>query len=194
MHVVFFVLKTVEVPQLQFLDKVVYVFFVQFIGGVDVSVIMQRHGLLSVLGKVVDMPVGVQVTGVWFRQCKTAETLFTVQTVQDRRFHGAVLDVRRHARWCANDRIWSDSAEKLWFRSCILLTRWSMSLLLQFIDEVWTSLRICSDARREKGRILRHFWFFYGFFGALDGTQFLLYVVEGRWVALTPGPSGRANW
>ena len=38
------------------------------------------------------------------------------------------------------------------------------------------------------------------FFGALDGTQFLLCVVEGRWVALTPGvelpgvgPSGRAN-
>ena len=39
------------------LDKVVDVFFVQFIGGVDVPVIMQRHGLLSVLGKVVDMPV-----------------------------------------------------------------------------------------------------------------------------------------
>ena len=57
MHVVFFVLKTVEVPQLQFLDKVVDVLFVQFIGGVDVPVIMQRHGLLSVLGKVVDMPV-----------------------------------------------------------------------------------------------------------------------------------------
>ena len=32
------------------------------------------------------------------------------------------LDGRRHARWCANDRIWSDTAEKLWFRSCILLT------------------------------------------------------------------------
>ena len=52
-----------------------------------------------------------------------------------------------------------------------------------------------------KGRILRHFWFIVDFFfGALDGTQFLLCVVEGRWVALTPGvelpgvgPSGRAN-
>ena len=32
------------------------------------------------------------------------------------------LDGRRHARWCANDWIWSDSAEKLWFRSYILLT------------------------------------------------------------------------
>ena len=48
-------------------------------------------------------------------------------------------DGRRHARWCANDRIWSDSAEN-WFRSCIPLTRWSMSQLLQFIDKVWTSL------------------------------------------------------
>ena len=32
------------------------------------------------------------------------------------------LHGRRHARWCANDWIWSDSAEKLWFGSCILLT------------------------------------------------------------------------
>ena len=32
-HVVFVVLKTVEVPQLQYLDKVVDVFFVQFIHG-----------------------------------------------------------------------------------------------------------------------------------------------------------------
>ena len=56
-HVVFFVLKTVEVLELQFLDKVVDVFFVQFIDGVDVPVIMQRRVLLSVLGKVVDMPV-----------------------------------------------------------------------------------------------------------------------------------------
>ena len=29
---------------------------------------------------------------------------------------------------------------KLWFRSCIPLTRRSMSLLLQFIDKVWTSM------------------------------------------------------
>ena len=56
-HVVFFELKTVEVPQLLFLDKVIDVFFVQFIDGVDVPVIMQRRGLLSVLGKVVDMLV-----------------------------------------------------------------------------------------------------------------------------------------
>ena len=42
--------------------------------------------------------------------------------------------------------------------------------------------------------------FFMVIFGAHDGTQFLLCVVEGRWVALTPGvelpsvgPSGRAN-
>ena len=104
---------------------------------------------------VVDMPVAVQMTGLWLRQCRTVVP-----------------------QW----------------------TRWSMSLLLQFIDEVWTSLRLCSDAGREKGRILRHFWFFMEIFGALDVTQFLLCVVEGRWVALTPGvelpgvgPSGRAN-
>ena len=33
------------------------VFFVQFIDGIDVPVIIQRRGLLSVLGNVVDMPV-----------------------------------------------------------------------------------------------------------------------------------------
>ena len=42
-HVVFFVLKTVEVPQLQYLDKVVAVFFVQFIKVADVPVIIQRQ-------------------------------------------------------------------------------------------------------------------------------------------------------
>ena len=42
-HVVFVVLKTVEVPRLQYLDKVVDDFFVQFIDGVDVPVIMQRR-------------------------------------------------------------------------------------------------------------------------------------------------------
>ena len=65
MHVVFFVLKTVEVPQLQFLDKVVDVFFVQFIGGVDVPVIMLRRVVSSTVevpqihftARVVDIPV-----------------------------------------------------------------------------------------------------------------------------------------
>ena len=33
---------------------------------------------------------------------------------------------------------------KLWFRSCIPLSRWSMSLQLQFIDKVWTSLATVS--------------------------------------------------
>ena len=64
-----------EVPHLQFLDKVVDVFFVQFIRGADVLVIMQRRGLLSVLGKVVDMPVvfndsclGCQCRKLWIPQ------------------------------------------------------------------------------------------------------------------------------
>ena len=48
---------------------------------------------------VVDMHVVVQMTGLWFRQCRTAV-----------------------------------------FRSCDALSRLSMSLLLQFIDKVWTSL------------------------------------------------------
>ena len=68
------------------------------------------------------------------------------------------------------------------------------------LDEVWTSLRICSDAGREKGRILRHFLFLVGIFGVLDGAQFLLCVVEGWCVALTSGveppgvkPSRHAN-
>ena len=34
---------------------------------------------------VVDMPVGVQTTGLWFRQCQTAKTGLTVQTVQKTR-------------------------------------------------------------------------------------------------------------
>ena len=34
---------------------------------------------------------------------------------------------------------------------------------------------------------MRHFLFFRAIFGALDDTQFLLCVVEGRGVALTPG-------
>ena len=50
-RVVFFVLKIVEVPQLQYLVKVVDVFFVQFIDSVDVPVLMQRRGLRSVLGQ-----------------------------------------------------------------------------------------------------------------------------------------------
>ena len=44
-HVVFFVLQTVEVPQLQYLDLVVDDFFVQFIEAVDVPVIIQRRGV-----------------------------------------------------------------------------------------------------------------------------------------------------
>ena len=47
-HVLFLVLKTVDVPQLQYLDKVVDDFFVQFIDGVDVPVITQRRLSLTV--------------------------------------------------------------------------------------------------------------------------------------------------
>ena len=39
----FVVLKTVEVPQLQYPDKVVDVLFAQFIEGLDFAVIMQRQ-------------------------------------------------------------------------------------------------------------------------------------------------------
>ena len=87
-HVVFFELRTVEVPQLPFLDKVIDVFFVQFIDGVDVPVIMQRRGLLSVLGKVVDMPVvfndrclGLSVQKTGFRSC-SADFVVDVHVVQ----------------------------------------------------------------------------------------------------------------
>ena len=44
-HVVFCVMQTVEFPQLQYLDKVVDDFFVQFIEAVDVPVIIQRRGV-----------------------------------------------------------------------------------------------------------------------------------------------------
>ena len=54
------------------------------------------------------------------------------------------------------------------------------------------------DVRRDAFCVI--FGLLWNFFGALDGTQFLLCVVEGWWVALTPGvelpgvgPSGRAN-
>ena len=54
------------------------------------------------------------------------------------------------------------------------------------------------DVRRDAFCVI--FGLLWKFFGALDGTQFLLCVVDCRWVALTPGvelpgvgPSGRAN-
>ena len=72
---------SVDVPQLQFFDRVV-----------ATTVASQRQGSQCKL----------------YRRSETSRCIF--------------LDGRRHARWCANDRIWSDSAEKLWFRSCILLT------------------------------------------------------------------------
>ena len=44
-------------------------------------------------------------------------------------------DGRRHARWCANDRAMVKTVQKtVAFRRCSTLTRWSMSLLLQFIE------------------------------------------------------------
>ena len=49
------------------------VFFVQFIDGVDVPVIMQRRGLLSVLGKVVDMPVVFNDRCFWLSVQETVE-------------------------------------------------------------------------------------------------------------------------
>ena len=49
-HVVFVVLKTVEVPQLQYFVKVVDVFFVLFIDVLDVPVILQRRFLVDSRG------------------------------------------------------------------------------------------------------------------------------------------------
>ena len=74
-------LITVKVPQLQYLDKVVDVFFVQFIDGVDVPVIMQRRGLLSVLGKVVDMPVVFNDRCLGLSVQKVVDVPFVVQCV-----------------------------------------------------------------------------------------------------------------
>ena len=54
------------------------------------------------------------------------------------------------------------------------------------------SVALCSDAGREKGRILRHFEIFYGDFLGPLMAQFLLCVVEGRWVALTPELNSQA--
>ena len=57
----------------------------------------------------------------WIFQLPRRDWPHSAFCAEDRRFAGAVLDGRRHARWCASDR-------------------WSMSLLLQFIDKLWTSL------------------------------------------------------
>ena len=74
------------------------VFFVQFIDGVDVPVIIQRRGLLSVLGKVVDMPVASKdrCLGLLYR------------TVEFAQLH---VDVccpvhRRYGRPCAHAETW----------------------------------------------------------------------------------------
>ena len=69
-----------EVPQLQFLE-LVDVFFVQFIDGVDVPVIMQRRGLLSVIEKVVDMPVVFNDRCLGLSVQKTAESAVAVLTI-----------------------------------------------------------------------------------------------------------------
>ena len=71
----------------------------QFIDGVDVPVIMQRRGLLSVLGKVVDMPVVFNDRCLVLSVQKTAESAVAVLTlwsmslfVQGRRL-GLLLEV-----------------------------------------------------------------------------------------------------
>ena len=85
MHVVFVVLKTVEVPQLQFLDKVVDVFFVQFFDGC---------GRPCARAEACHRPVVLHRQGFWSRQRRTlsggiqvqfcfTETGLAVQTVQN---------------------------------------------------------------------------------------------------------------
>ena len=82
-------LRTLEVSQMPFLDNVIDVFFVQFINGVDVPVIIHGRGLLSVLGKVVDMPVVfndrclviVSAENCGFRSC-SADFVVDVLVVQ----------------------------------------------------------------------------------------------------------------
>ena len=70
---------------------------------------------------------------------------------------------------------------------------------VQFIDvERACEYAATQDVRRDA--FASFLDFFMVFFGALDGTQFLLCAVDGRLVALTPGvelpgvgPSGRAT-
>ena len=63
----FFVLKTVEVPPLQYLDKVVDVFFVQFIDGMDVPVIMERRVGVSPTVEVPQIQFIARVSGHSFK-------------------------------------------------------------------------------------------------------------------------------
>ena len=44
-----------------------------------------------------------------------------------------------------SDRAWGPDVQKTVFSTVAVLPRWPMSLLVQFIDMVWTSLCLCSD-------------------------------------------------
>ena len=74
---------------------------------------------------VVDMPVGVQATGVWFRQRQTAETGLTEQTVQKTRdpwcSSGKVLT---RPLVCKRQGYGSDSTEN--WRVCTKIGFWEI--------------------------------------------------------------------
>ena len=78
-HVVFFVLKTVEVPQLQYLDKVVDVFFVQFIDRCGRPCDLAETWF-AFLDKVVDMPVVFNDRCLGLTVQKTVESAVPVLT------------------------------------------------------------------------------------------------------------------
>ena len=77
-HVVLVVLKTLEVPQLQYLIKVLDVFFVQFIDGLDVPVIMQRR----LVSRTVEVPQIQSIPRVCRHSSSAQRRVPTVQTVQ----------------------------------------------------------------------------------------------------------------
>ena len=117
---------------------------------------------------------------------RVATTRVFVQAVQNtvRRYTVAVLLHRDRARSanCTEDRS---------FRGAVL--GWSLTCPLvcqrqAVVQTVLKTVALCSDAGREKGRILRHFWIFYGdFLEPLMAHSFYYMFVECRWVALTPG-------
>ena len=89
------------------------VFFVQFIDGIDVPVIIHRRGLLSVLGNVVDMPVADSVLRLSGGSVAFTQTgLYSANCAKDRSFARYSSWTGWDTRCCTTTGAWGkNSAE-----------------------------------------------------------------------------------